>query len=90
MAETYGRCIGISFQIVDDILDITSTDEVLGKPVGSDIENNKSTYVSLFGIDKCRQMVDELTAEALKALDNFDFDKTALKELALSLAKRKK
>lgn len=90
MAETYGRCIGISFQIVDDILDITSTDEVLGKPVGSDIENNKSTYVSLFGIDKCRQMVDELTAEALKALDSFDFDKTALKELALSLAKRKK
>ncbi len=89
-AESYGKCIGISFQIVDDILDITSTDEELGKPVGSDIENNKSTYISLFGIEKCRQMVDELTNEALKALDCFDADKSVLKELALSLAKRKK
>lgn len=90
MAEIYGKCIGISFQIVDDILDITSTDEELGKPVGSDIENNKSTYVTLFGIEKCKQMVDELTEESLKALDSFSGDKDPLRELALSLAKRKK
>lgn len=90
MAEKYGKCIGISFQIVDDILDIISTDEELGKPVGSDIENNKSTYVSLFGIEKCREMVDELTDEAIASLDYFNADKTALTDLALSLAKRKK
>lgn len=90
MAEKYGKCIGISFQIMDDILDITSTDEELGKPVGSDLENNKTTYVSLFGIDKCRQMVNDFTNEALEALDYFDADKTALRELALSLANRKK
>ena len=90
MAEKYGKCIGISFQIMDDILDITSTDEELGKPVGSDLENNKTTYVSLFGIEKCRQMVNELTDEAIKSLDSFDADSTALKELALSLANRKK
>lgn len=90
MAETYGKCIGISFQIMDDILDITSTNEELGKPVGSDLENNKTTYVSLFGIEKCRQMVNELTDEAIKALDCFSADKSALKELALSLANRKK
>lgn len=90
MAEKYGKCIGISFQIMDDILDITSTDEELGKPVGSDLENNKTTYVSLFGIEKCRQMVDELTDEAIKALNSFDDDSTALKNIALSLANRKK
>ncbi len=90
MAEAYGKCIGISFQIVDDILDITSTNEELGKPVGSDIENNKSTYVSLFGIEKCREMVDELTNEAIKTLDSFDSDKSVLTEFALDLARRKK
>ena len=90
MAEAYGKCIGISFQIVDDILDITSTNEELGKPVGSDIENNKSTYVSLFGIEKCREMVDELTDQAIKSLDCFKADKCALTQLALNLAKRKK
>ena len=90
MAETYGKCIGISFQIIDDILDITSTDEELGKPVGSDIENNKSTYVSLFGIEKCRQMADDLTNEAIKSLDSFDADSSSLKQLAMDLAKRKK
>lgn len=90
MAEKYGKCIGLSFQIVDDILDITSTNEELGKPVGSDIENNKSTYVTLFGIEKCRVMVDELTKEAIEALDSFDADSTELKEFALNLAERKK
>lgn len=90
MAEKYGKCIGLSFQIVDDILDITSTNEELGKPVGSDIENNKSTYVTLFGIEKCRVMVDELTKEAIEALDCFDADNTELKKFAINLAERKK
>ena len=88
-AESYGKSIGIAFQIVDDILDVTSTDEMLGKPVGSDEENNKSTYVSLYGLDWCRKRVDELTAEAIEALSVFEGDVSILADFAESLAKRK-
>ncbi|MBQ8539193.1 MAG: polyprenyl synthetase family protein [Ruminococcus sp.] len=87
-ATQYAHSIGIAFQIVDDILDVTSTSEQLGKPVGSDSENDKSTYVSLLGIDKCRELVKELTDSAIKALRVFDNDTTALADLALSLANR--
>lgn len=87
-AREYGGCIGIAFQIMDDILDVTATTQALGKPVGSDKDNDKSTYVSLLGIDKCRELVDELTKEAIDALDVFDADTSALVDLAYSLAKR--
>lgn len=87
-AESYGESIGIAFQIVDDILDVTSTTDKLGKPVGSDREQDKSTYVSLLGIDKCRLIVSQLTEKAIKSLDVFDGNTEPLKELALSLAKR--
>lgn len=87
-AGKYAHSIGIAFQIVDDILDVTATAEELGKPVGSDTDNNKSTYVSLLGIDKCKALVSELTQEAIDALSVFDGDITALKDLALSLANR--
>lgn len=88
-ASTYAHNIGVAFQIVDDILDVTSTSESLGKPVGSDSENNKSTYVSLLGIDKCKELVTTLTNEALDALSAFDNDTSALKDLACSLKERK-
>lgn len=88
-ATQYAHCIGLAFQIMDDILDVTSTSEELGKPVGSDNDNEKSTYVSLLGIDKCKTLVDELTAKAINALNVFDKDTTALSNLALSLAQRK-
>lgn len=87
-ASKYAHNIGIAFQIVDDILDVTSTSEDLGKPVGSDSSNNKSTYVSLLGIDKCKELVEQLTNEAISALTVFDNDTTALVELALSLKTR--
>ena len=89
-AALYGECIGIAFQIQDDILDQTSTDDELGKPVGSDVENSKSTYVSLLGIERCRELVDELTNQALEALDTFKTDTAELKSFALALAKRTK
>lgn len=88
-ASVYGECIGMAFQIQDDILDCTSTDEELGKPVGSDEENQKSTFVSLLGIEKCRELVDSYTEQALKALDAFDGDTAMLKGYALALAQRK-
>ena len=89
-ASEYGECIGIAFQIQDDILDVTSSNEELGKPVGSDMENSKSTYVSLLGIDKCRELVDELTEKALKSLEVFSGDISSLSYFARQLACRKK
>ncbi len=88
-ASKYAHSIGIAFQIMDDILDVTSTSEELGKPVGSDSENSKSTYVSLLGINKCKALVDDLTKQALQALTLFDGDTKPLTQLALDLAKRK-
>ncbi|MCH5304585.1 MAG: polyprenyl synthetase family protein [Ruminococcus sp.] len=88
-ARKFGENIGIAFQIVDDILDVTSSDEELGKPVGSDIDNNKSTYVSLLGVDECKKRVDKLTKDAIDALDCFDGNTSSLKQLALNLSNRK-
>ena len=88
-ASEYAECIGLAFQIQDDILDQTSSDEELGKPVGSDNDNSKSTYVSLLGIDECRRLVDELTLNAIEALDAFDNDSQLLRDFAYELAKRK-
>ena len=89
-AERYAHAIGLAFQIVDDILDVTSTAEELGKPIGSDAENEKNTFMSLLGIDRCREMVAELTEEAIRALDAFDGDAADLKDFAIQLANRKK
>lgn len=88
-ASQYGECIGLAFQIQDDILDVVSTDEELGKPVGSDSGNNKSTYVSLLGIERCRELVGELTDKAVKSLEVFDADTSALVAFANYLADRK-
>lgn len=87
-ASRFGECIGIAFQVQDDILDVTSSDEELGKPVGSDEQNSKSTYVSLLGIDECRRLVNELTEQALESLKIFDGDTSSLKSFAFELAER--
>ena len=86
-ARCFANKLGLAFQIKDDILDVTSTMEKLGKPIGSDEENGKSTYVGLLGIEKCQALVDELTDEAMKAIEAFP-DNSALKEYAEYLAKR--
>lgn len=89
-AQDYAHNIGIAFQIVDDILDVTSTTEELGKAVGSDLENDKSTYVSLLGIDECRRLASDYTEKAVAALSAFDTDITKLAEFAYQLRDRKK
>lgn len=77
IAELYAENIGIAFQITDDILDITSDEATLGKPVASDIENSKSTYVSLLGLDKAKQEAERYTELAVDAVaplgDKADF-----------------
>lgn len=87
-AVKYAENIGQAFQIVDDILDVTSKQEILGKPVGSDEEKQKSTYVSLFGIEKAKTMASEYTQKAVDALSAFGDESEFLKELALYLAGR--
>lgn len=69
--EVYGDCIGLAFQIVDDILDITGDEKELGKKVGSDFENEKSTYPSLYGLEESRRLADELIEKAKGALEIF-------------------
>lgn len=74
--EKIGHYVGFAFQIKDDILDITSTQEVLGKPVLSDEKNHKTTYVSLYGIDKAQKDVDNMSncaVELVKELGNNEF-----------------
>lgn len=80
--------IGLAFQIVDDILDVTSDDATLGKPVGSDSENEKSTYVSLLGLEESKKLADELTEKAKAALEIFGEEKDFLAQLADKLACR--
>ncbi len=68
-AKEYAENLGMAFQIQDDILDVTATTEILGKPVGSDAANEKTTFVTLYGIDACREMVMDYTEKAKLALD---------------------
>lgn len=88
-AAEYAECIGLAFQLVDDVLDVTSTCDELGKPVNSDVDNNKSTLVSLYGVDECIRRADELTQQALKALDVFEGDTAFLRDFALKLSRRR-
>ncbi len=88
-AEEYCNNIGLAFQIVDDILDVTSDEETLGKPVGSDSENEKSTYVSLLGLEESSHYASELTANAKKSLEIFGNEGEFLIELADRLSTRK-
>lgn len=90
MMEKIGSNVGIAFQIQDDILDITSTSEVLGKPIGSDEKNGKSTYVSLYGMDNARDSVKKLSEEATGILDGLGFENSFLHELFNYLIYREK
>ncbi len=87
-ARLYGEELGLAFQIVDDILDVTSTPEVLGKPVGADDDNQKVTYVSLLGLDQARLFADEHTTLALEALDVFGESAQELRQLTERLLSR--
>ena len=82
--------LGLAFQIQDDVLDVTSTLEVLGKPVGSDEKNNKATYVTFEGLDKAVSDVERISKEAEEQLDDLGYDDAFLKELFEYLIHREK
>ena len=88
--EIYAEKIGIAFQIEDDILDITSTQEKLGKAIGSDAANNKITYLTFKSIDEARKDVVDFTEEAIKSLSVFGNKAKYLIELAKYLTNRER
>lgn len=88
-AKGYAACLGKAFQIVDDILDVEGSFEELGKPIGSDAEQGKCTYVTKLGLDGAKKKAAELTERALGYLDEFE-DKEFLTELTKELLTRKK
>ncbi len=81
--SSFGEKLGLAFQIKDDILDVIGSTEILGKKINSDIENNKTTYVTLYGIEKCKEISNEITKECLELLDKLKGDVAELKALTL-------
>lgn len=88
--EQVANDVGVAFQIQDDILDLTSTAEVLGKPIGSDEKNNKTTYVTLFGMDAARERVAALSNRAIQTMKGLGQGNSYLEELFISLIHREK
>ncbi|HLO08279.1 MAG TPA: farnesyl diphosphate synthase [Terriglobales bacterium] len=86
----FGQSIGLAFQIVDDVLDVTQTSEQLGKTAGKDTAAEKATYPALFGVDESLRKAGVLVNSALVSLDGFGERAEALKELARFLVERKK
>ena len=88
--EQMASNIGIAFQVQDDILDVTSTEEVLGKPIHSDEKNEKTTYVTLYGIEKASAVVEERSKEAIALLHELPGENNYLEELIIKLIHRVK
>ena len=86
----YADLIGLLFQIKDDMLDITSDESILGKPVLSDQKNNKITFVSEYGLEKCQNLLDEYCEKAVNLLDKFGEKAEFLKNLAVFIKTRNK
>ena len=86
--DRYGLAIGLAFQVQDDILDVESSTEMLGKAQGADQARNKPTYPALMGIDAAREYAQSLYSQAISALEPFDEGADALRELAAFIVKR--
>ncbi|MDE5558376.1 MAG: polyprenyl synthetase family protein, partial [Ruminococcus sp.] len=88
LSAEYGYKLGLAFQIIDDILDVTASTEEIGKPAGSDKEENKTTFVTLYGVEKAQEIADKITAEALECLEKTG-NNSFLAELTERLLQRK-
>ena len=87
--RSYGAALGLAFQVVDDILDVTQDSATLGKTAGKDAAQSKPTYVSLMGLDGARAHADDLLAQALASLDASHLhDTQALRALAVMVVQR--
>ena len=88
--EEMAAAIGMAFQIQDDILDVTSSQDVVGKPVGSDEKNNKTTYVSLYGLEQAMADVERRSSQALECLKTLPGNHEFLEHLIRLLVTREK
>ena len=86
--EKYGNYIGLAFQVVDDVLDVTSNTATLGKTQGKDASANKATYVRLMGLNGAKEEAQQLLTKALKALEMFGESANYLRELAFYITQR--
>ena len=86
----YAERFGLAFQITDDILDVTGDEAAIGKPVGSDVRNEKATYVTLTSLEEAKKLAEDAVDEAVAALDIFGERAAFLRDLALFLLGRKK
>lgn len=90
LISEYGDKVGLAFQIKDDILDVIGDSKIMGKKAKSDIENNKTTYVTTYGIDVCKRLCTDLTEECISILDKINGDTEGLKRITEFLLERKK
>lgn len=88
--EKIAKNVGLAFQIQDDILDVTGSEEALGKPIRSDEKNEKTTYVTVYGVDRAKKIVEEMSREAAAMLRELPGDHTYLEQLFLQLIYREK
>jgi len=88
--ETYGRCIGLAFQVTDDILNETGDPHIMGKAVGTDQMRQKSTYPAVMGLEGARRMASELVTEALRSLAIFDSKSDPLRAIARYIIERQR
>lgn len=86
--SSFGEKIGLAFQIKDDILDVIGDTNVLGKKVKSDADNDKTTFITIYGIEECIELCKELTEESLSLIDKLSGDTTKLKDITLFLLER--
>lgn len=84
----YAECIGLAFQVWDDVLDIISDTETLGKPQGSDLDANKMTYPALLGLEQAKQKAKNLVSEAVQALQHLPYNTAVLEQLAHFIIER--
>ena len=84
----FGAHIGLAFQIIDDILDITGDQEKLGKDIGSDLTKNKATYPALYGLEESKLKAEELVEESIDSLNEFDDRADPLREIARFFVQR--
>lgn len=88
--DHYGQKLGLAFQVKDDILDIVGETNTLGKKAKSDLDNNKTTFITVYGLNKCMEMCNSLTGECIEVLDRVSGNTSKLKEITLFLLNREK
>jgi geranylgeranyl diphosphate synthase type II len=84
----FGEKLGLAFQIKDDILNVIGDERLVGKSIHSDEENNKTNFITTFGLNECKKMCSSLTEECLNLLDNIPYDTKDLKDLSIYLLRR--